>query len=76
MTTLSVDHDLYTKVSEAALSQGKSVESFVKDALLRAVVDSSVRMESRNGIQVVVVPEGTPAITSAVVRETIEEEVF
>lgn len=74
MTTLSVDNDLYQLTSEAAAALGKTVDEFVGDALRKALAGSGVRRTERNGLPVMVVNEGTPAIDPAAVQRCIEEE--
>jgi hypothetical protein len=81
MSTVSVDEQLYQRTSELAKTQGKSVDEFVADALLRIVAQtspmtSSPRRTTRNGLPVMLVNGNVPRIDPNQVRKLIEEEGF
>jgi 2-phospho-L-lactate guanylyltransferase (CobY/MobA/RfbA family) len=74
MPRLTVDAELYQQATEAAASQGKSVDQFVAEALRQALSRVSVRRTVRNGLPVMVVSGDVPAIDPAKVRQCLEEE--
>jgi hypothetical protein len=76
MSTLTVDDDLYQQASEAAAAQGKTVDEFVDEALRQALSRRGVRRTVRNGLPVMVIPDGTPVIDPAKIRQHLEEEGF
>ena len=76
---LMLDDELYRAACSEAQTRGKSLSDFVADVLRRAVAgpaSTSVRQIARNGVPVIVVPQGTPAINPSTVRQAIEEDGF
>lgn len=76
MPNLTVDAELYQQATEAAAAQGKSVDTFVDEALRQALSRVGVRRTVRNGLPVMVVRGDIAAIDSAKVRQCLEEEGF
>ncbi len=76
MPRLTVDPALYQQATEAAAAQGKTVETFVDEALRQALSTIGVRRTIRNGLPVMIVRSDIPAIDPAKVRQCLEEEGF
>ena len=76
MSTLTVDDELYRRAIETAAAQGKTVETFVDEALRKALAMVGVRRTVRNGLPVMVVSHDTPTIDPAKVRQCLEEQGF
>ena len=76
MSTFTVDDELYRRAIEAAAAQGKTVGTFVDEALRKALAMVGVRCTVRNGLPVMVVSHDLPAIDPAKVRQCLEEESF
>lgn len=74
MSTLTLDDELYQRVTEAAAAQGKTVEVFVGEAVRQALAMAGVRRTVRNGLPVMVVSDDIPAIDPAKVHQCLEEE--
>ena len=76
-TQLMLDDELYRAACSAAQAQGKSLSDFIADVLRTAVAPATgVHQIGRNGVSVMVVPQGTAAINPAKVRLAIEEDGF
>ncbi len=76
-TQLMLDDDLYRAACAEAEARGKSLSDLVSDVLRRALpTTNGLHQITRNGIPVIVVPPGTPAINPAAVRQAIEEDGF
>jgi hypothetical protein len=75
-TTLKLNDQLYERAREAAFAQGKSVDEFVGEALLKALSNNSVRRIVRNGLPVMVLGENAPAVDVDKARQIIEDEGF
>jgi hypothetical protein len=76
VSTVTVDHELYRRATEAAAAQGKTVDEFVDEALRKALSMVGVRRTVRNGLPVMVVSDDTPPIDPAKVCRFLEEEGF
>ena len=76
MPHFTVDPALYQQATEAAAAQGKTVETFVDEALRQALARVGVRRTGRNGLPVMVVSSDIPVIDPAKVRQCLEEEGF
>jgi len=72
-TTLQLDDQLYERTREAASAQGKSVDEFVGDALLKALSNNSVRRTVRNGLPVMAFDDNVPAVDVDKARRIIED---
>ncbi len=75
-TTLNLNDQLYERAREAASAQGKSVDEFVGEALVKALSNSSVRRIVRNGLPVMAFGDNAPALDVDKVRQLIEDEGF
>jgi hypothetical protein len=76
MSTLTIDDELYQRAIEAAAAQGKTVDTFVNEALRKALAMVGIRRTVRNGLPVMVISNDTPAIDPVKVRQCLEEEGF
>lgn len=70
-TTLDIDEDVIVAARELASAERRSVGSVIS-ALARAGL-TPARVESDDGLPVIRVPAGTPAITPEMVRRGLEE---
>jgi toxin-antitoxin system PIN domain toxin len=71
VSTVTLDHELYRRATEAAAAQGKTVDEFVDEALRKALSKVGVRRTVRNGLPVMVVSDDTPPIDPAKVRRCL-----
>jgi hypothetical protein len=76
MTAIAIPDELNRQVEEVARAQGQTTEQFVNQVLSQAVRGARFTMTMKNGIPVMVAPEGTPPIDPAMIREALEEEGF
>ena len=75
-TTLQFNDQLFERAREAASEQGKSIDEFVGEALLKALPNNSVHRIIRNGLPVMVFNDNAPAVNVDNVRQIIEDEGF
>ena len=72
-TTLQLNDQLYERAREAASAQGKSVDEFVVEALLKALSNNSVSRIVRNDLPVMALGDNAPAVDIARARQIIED---
>jgi hypothetical protein len=71
-TTLEIDDDVLLAARELAASEGGSLGSIISRLARRGLTPA--RVESGDGIPVIRVPPGTPAITPEMVRRALDED--
>lgn len=71
-TTLNLDDDVVAAGRELAAAQRTSLGSVISELARRGLTPARVAAE--NGLPVVRVPAGTPAITPEMVRRALDED--
>jgi negative regulator of replication initiation len=72
-TTLNLDDDVLEEVKQYAGRRSVALGKAASD-LIRRGLSSPVQTQTINGIQVVVLPEGSPQINSVRVHSLLEDE--
>lgn len=72
-TTINLDDDVLEQVKQYANSRSVALGRAASD-LIRRGLNSPIQTKTVNGIQVVVLPDGSPAVDSARVKTLLEEE--
>jgi len=72
-STLNLDDDILQELKRYADSRSVALGRAASD-LIRRGLSSPVQTQTINGIQVVVLPEGSPQIDSARVQSLLEDE--
>ena len=72
-TTINLDDDILEQVKQYADSRSVALGRAASD-LIRRGLSSPVQTKLVNGIQVVVLPEGSPKVDSTRVKALLEEE--
>ncbi len=73
-TTLNLEEDVLREVKRYANSRSMPLGKAVSD-LVRRGLSTPVQTRVVNGIQVVVLPAAAPSVTSAQVKQLLEDEV-
>jgi hypothetical protein len=71
-TTLDIDDDVVAAARELAAGERKSLGAVISDLARRGL--TTARVEAEDGLPVIRVPAGTPAITSEMVRRALDED--
>jgi hypothetical protein len=71
-TTLDLDADVVAAARELASLQRRSIGSVISDLARRGLTPGQV--ETDNGLPVIRVPRGTPAITPGMVRRALDAD--
>jgi len=71
-TTLDIDDDVIAAARELAASERRSLGAVVSELARRGLTPA--RVEIDDGVPVIRVPAGTPAITPEMVRRAVDEE--
>jgi hypothetical protein len=71
-TTLDLDDDVVTAARELAAAERRSLGSVISDLARRGLTPA--RVEAVDGLPVIQVPAGTPAITPEMVRRALDED--
>ena len=71
-TTLDLDDDVVAAARELATEQRRSLGSVVSELARRGLTPARVNTE--DGLPVIRVPSGSPAITAAMVRRARDED--
>ena len=71
-TTLDIDDDIAAAARELAALERRSIGAVISDLARRGLTPA--RVEIDDGLPVIRVPAGTPAITPEMVRRGLEEE--
>ena len=71
-TTLDIDDDVVASARELAAGERKSLGAVISDLARRGLTPA--RVEAEDGLPVIRVPAGTPAITSEMVRRALDED--
>jgi len=70
-TTLNLDEDIVVAARELAAGERRSLGSIVSELARRGLTPA--RVEADDGLPVIRVPAGTPAITPEMVRRALDE---
>jgi len=70
-TTLDIDDDVVSAARDLASAERRSLGSVISDLARKGLTPA--RLESENGLPVIRVPPGTPAITPAMVKRGLDE---
>lgn len=73
-TTLNLDDDVLEQVKQYADSRSVALGKAASD-LIRRGLDSPLQTKAVNGVHVVLLPEGSPAVHTAHVKALLEDEV-
>jgi hypothetical protein len=73
-TTLNIDDDVFESLQSYSKSRSVALGKAASE-LMRKALTSPVQLKLVNGFYAVVLPEGSRKITSAQVRELLEDEV-
>ncbi|OHU92301.1 antitoxin [Mycobacterium talmoniae] len=71
-TTVDLDDDVVAAARELAASERRSLGAVISELARRGLAPA--RVESDNGLPVIRVPAGTPAITPGMVRRALDED--
>ncbi|HNM83141.1 MAG: antitoxin [Mycobacterium sp.] len=71
-TTLDIDDDVIAAARELATSERRSLGAVVSELARRGLTPA--RIEIDDGVPVIRVPAGTPAITPEMVRRALDED--
>jgi hypothetical protein len=71
-TTLNIDDDVVAAARELAEGESRSLGSVISELARRGLTPA--RVESEDGLPVIRVPPGTPAITPSMVRRALDED--
>ncbi len=70
-TTLQIDDDVLAAARELAAGEHRSLGAVISELARRGLTPA--RVEAGEGLPVIRVPAGTPAITPAMVRRALDE---
>ena len=71
-TTLDIADDVVAAAKELAAAERRSLGSVISELARRGLTPA--RVEAEEGLPVIRVPAGTPAITPEMVRHALDEE--
>jgi hypothetical protein len=71
-TTLDIADDVVAAAKELAAAERRSLGSVISELARRGLTPA--RVESEDGLPVIRVPAGTPAITPEMVRHALDED--
>jgi hypothetical protein len=71
-TTLDIADDVVAAAKELAAAQRRSLGSVISELARRGLTPA--RVEAEEGLPVIRVPAGTPAITPEMVRRALDED--
>jgi hypothetical protein len=71
-TTLNIDDDVVAAARELATGEHRSLGSVISELARRGLTPA--RVEAANGLPVIRVPAGAPAITPEMVRRALDED--
>jgi hypothetical protein len=71
-TTLNLDDDVLAAARELAAGERRSLGSVISELARRGLTPA--RVQSADGLPVIRVPAGTPAITPGMVRRALEQD--
>jgi hypothetical protein len=71
-TTLNLDDDVVAAARELAASEQRSLGNVISELARRGLTPA--RVEADDGLPVIRVPPGTPAITPEMVRRALDED--
>ncbi|MGO9957568.1 MAG: antitoxin [Solirubrobacteraceae bacterium] len=71
-TTLNLDDDVVAAARELAADTRRSLGSVISDLARRGLTPA--RVDSTDGLPVIRVPPGTPAITPGMVRRALDDD--
>ncbi len=71
-TTLNLDDDVVAAARELAVGERRSLGSVISDLARRGLTPA--RVDSADGLPVIRVPPGTPAITPSMVRRALDDD--
>jgi hypothetical protein len=71
-TTLNIDDDVVAAARDLAADQRRSLGSIISDLARRGLTPA--RVDSADGLPVIRVPPGTPAITPSMVRRALDDD--
>jgi hypothetical protein len=71
-TTLQIDNDVLAAARELAAGEHRSLGAVISELARRGLTPARVEVE--DGLPVIRVPAGSPAITPAMVRRVLDED--
>ncbi len=71
-TTLTIDDDVVAAAKELAVGEHRSLGSVISELARRGLTPA--RIDADDGLPVIRVPAGTPAITPEMVRRALDED--
>jgi hypothetical protein len=71
-TTLQIDDDIVAAARELAAGERRSLGAVISELARRGLTPA--RVETADGLPVIRVPAGTPAITPEMVRRALEDD--
>lgn len=71
-TTLDIDDDVVAAARELAVSERRSLGAVISELARRGLTPARVDVD--DGLPVIHVPAGTPAITPEIVRRALDED--
>jgi hypothetical protein len=71
-TTLDIDDDVLAAARELSAGERRSLGSVISELARRGLTPA--RVEAEDGVPVIRVPAGTPAITPEMVRRALDED--
>jgi len=71
-TTLDIDDDVVAAARELAAGERRSLGAVISELARRGLTPA--RIEVDNGLPVIRMPSGTPAITPEIVRRALDED--
>ncbi|CAN5176470.1 antitoxin [soil metagenome] len=71
-TTLEIDDDVVAAAKELAAAERRSLGAVISELARRGLTPA--RVEAADGLPVIHVPAGTPAITAEMVRRALDED--
>ncbi len=71
-TTLEIDDDIVAAAKELATAERRSLGAVISELARRGLTPA--RIEADDGLPVIRVPTGTPAITAEMVRRALDED--
>jgi hypothetical protein len=72
-TTLDIDDDIVAAARELAAEERRSLGSVISELARRGLTPARVEADD-DGLPVIRVPAGTPAITAEMVRRALDED--